>query len=166
MQKKEFKKSLLMAVAGLVVVAWFMTLRDSPESVGTMPQAGTPVAFTKVAKGQYSTVMERVNYIVTTRKGLVELWELVDESVPQPEIDFTKNAAIAVFAGAVQTAGYSIGVVGVHDTDKRTVSIQISKPAPGCVTAQVGSAPFELLVIPATTLPFTHQDIEVTTPCN
>ena len=128
-------------------------------------QSAVAVPFTSLVSGSQSKVAARVNYIITSSTQLNELWKMVDATGTPPKVDFNKDAVIAVFAGQQPTAGYAITVSKVTDSGARMVSITIRKPDSTCMVGQVLTAPYELVAIPATTLPLTHEDVSTTASC-
>jgi hypothetical protein len=125
----------------------------------------TAIPFTKVVEGTQSTVTTRVNYLITSSVGLSKLWKMVDATSTPPAVDFNTHAVIAVFAGQRPTTGYAIKVSEVLDSTSRLVSITVAKPDSNCMTGQSLTAPYEIVVVPATSLPFAHEDQVITTTC-
>lgn len=129
------------------------------------PAAAT-VPFTALAEGSRSEVTSRVNYLVETPEELARLWDLLQEAPPVPTVDFNTKVVAAVFAGEVPTAGYDIAVTEVEDTDSRVVKIELVKPDEGCVLAQSLTAPYQVIELPKTSLPFTHADTWTVKKCS
>lgn len=136
----------------------------SPSAAGNQVQAGA-VPFTTLARGTQSNILGRANYLITSSDELTKLWSIIDVATPPPEIDFKKNAVIAVFAGQQPTVGYAIAVSKVVDSSSRIVSVTLQKPDNTCMVGQVLTTPYEVAVVPATTLPFAHEDASITTAC-
>jgi hypothetical protein len=127
---------------------------------------GMPVAITTLAAGSHSSVTAPTNFIITSEDQLRELWKITDASGAAPDVDFNTESVIAVFAGTQTTAGNSIAVSSVADTaTERAVTISLTKPGGSCVVAQVTTAPYEIISVPATTLPLTHSDVVQTASC-
>lgn len=139
---------------------------SSPASVSESQTSAVAVPFTPLVSGTRSTIAERVNYFITSSTQLNELWKLVDAKGQPPKVDFTKEAVIAVFAGQQPTGGYAIQVSKIVDSTSRLVSVTIQKPDSKCVVTQSFTAPYELVTIPATTLPLAHEDIPVIKSCS
>lgn len=140
----------------------------SPSAVAESHSAMTPVAvpFTEIAEGTRSTVSTRANYLITSADQLTKLWAMIDATGTPPTIDFKNNSIIAVFAGNESVAGSAIAVTKIEDTNARTVSVTITEPSGACALKQKAAAPYEIISLPATTLPLTHQDtIATTTEC-
>jgi len=145
---------LLAVVAGV-----FMTSSDRGGP------AAVTVPFTALAEGSRSEVTSRVNYLIDTQEELARLWDLLQEAPPIPTVDFNTKVVAAVFAGEVPTAGYDIAVTEVEDADDRVVRIELVKPNESCVLAQSVTAPYQVIELPKTSLPFTHADTWTTKPC-
>lgn len=127
--------------------------------------ATATVPFTEIAKGSQSAVERRVNYLITSSSQFDELWKMVTATGTPPKIDFKTRSVIAVFAGQKPAAGYAIAVAKIEDTSTRVVSITLAKPSDGCMLAQSITAPYQLISVPATSLPLAHEDVSVTTTC-
>ncbi len=155
-------------IAIAIGVYFFLNGNFKNVSLATVSESQTStvaVPFTPLASGSRSTVVDRVNYFITSATQLSELWKMVDATGTPPKIDFTKDAVIAVFAGKQPTAGYAIEVSKVLDSSSRLVSITIAKPDGSCITGQSLTAPYEIVAVPATTLPLAHEDIMTTPTC-
>ena len=146
---------LVVAIGGVVMLG----PRQSGPAAATVP-------FTALAEGPRSDVSSRVNYLIETQEELDALWELLKEPPPPPTVDFNTKVVAAVFAGEVPTTGYAIAVAEVEDVDKRVVKIELTKPDESCVLAQSVTAPYQIIELPKTSLPFTHADTWVTKACN
>jgi hypothetical protein len=162
-------------VVGVAVVAigiggyLFLTGNFSSTVVPTTSQdqtATVTVPFTTLLSGSQSTVSTRVNYFITSPDQLSELWKMINATSTPPKVDFNKEAIIAVFAGQQPTTGYAINISKIVDSSARLVSVTIVKPDSSCITGQSFTAPFELVTVPATTLPLAHEDLSTTTKCN
>lgn len=138
---------------------------DSLQAAANTQSSATVVPFTPLAEGSRSTVTRRVNYLITSPDQLNKLWEMVDATGAPPAVDFKTQAVIAVFAGERPAAGYRIAVSKVEDAGSRVVSITIAEPGDDCMLAQTITAPYEVVAVPVTSLPFTHEDVSVTTTC-
>lgn len=161
-------------VLGLVLVAvvggayFFLYgpngLAGTSSAVNNIP---SPVAvpFTPLVSGAKSTVTTRVNYLITSADQLNKLWKMIDATSTPPAVDFNKNAVIAVFAGQQPTTGYAIVVAKIEDSTARNVSLTLAKPSANCVEGQIVTAPYEIVAIPATTLPLAHTDQTITATC-
>lgn len=157
--------TLLFFAAGaalFLAVAYFgATHMSGPAYTGP----ATPVAFTELASGNSAKVTTRDNYLITQQDQLEALWALLGTNAPLPSVDFAQNDVIALFAGNEPTAGYSIKVTKITDTNQRMVEIEVNAPGPTCVAAHTVTTPYQVLLIPKTNLAMTHRDTMTTTGC-
>jgi len=144
---------------------------DAPAAVtpvvNTPPPPPAPVAvsFIELAQGTHSTVGRRTNYLITSSSELSALWKMVDAKGQIPTVDFKTSSVIAVFAGTKPTPGYTIAVADVTDSETRMVTITLSSPDSTCFLAQVLTAPYQIIVLPTTSLPLAHTDVTKKTSC-
>jgi len=121
------------------------------------------VPFTEIAHGTRSTVSTRTNYLITSTDQLTKLWAMIDATGTPPSIDFSKGAIIAVFMGNASST-LAIAVTKIEDGPAaRGVFIMLTESA--CAVKQKNAAPYEIISVPATTLPMTHEDTITTTSC-
>jgi len=156
------------AVLGAFLIVYGRSGATAPQPAAGVVAQVVPVAavpFTEVAHGLKSEVMERNNYVITSSGELASLWKLIDATGTPPEIDFKKNAVIAIFAGEQPTTGYAISVAKVEDAGARIVSITLTMPDRNCATGQSLTTPYDIVAVPATSLPFAHKDIPTTKGC-
>lgn len=157
-------------VITLVAVGAFMFAYGIP--AGILPAgkdsqlAMVAVPFTELARGAQSTIGRRVNYLITSPGQFRELWEMVGAEGPAPDIDFSENVVVAVFAGEKPTAGYGIAVSEVEDADARTITVTLTEPGGDCVLAQVITSPYQIIQLPKTTLNLIHKDVSTTVGCS
>ena len=150
---------VLVAVAIGVIVMLGQSQAPGAQIPTTSQLAAVAVPFEMLAQGETSKVTDRVNYVITSPDELTRLWALVDATGTPPAIDFSTKSVLAVFAGKGPSA--HITVVHITDADTRTVAVAVAEPDTSCAKKAVVS-PYELVVVPTTTLPLTHKD--TTTP--
>jgi hypothetical protein len=90
---------------------------------------------------------------------------MIDASAARPDIDFSKDVVIAVFMGAEPTLGYSIAVASVEDGDNRAVAVTLTRPGGSCVLDKSVTQPYQIIVLPKTSLAFAHKDQVRTVGC-
>lgn len=134
--------------------------------IGHVGSTVATVPFTTLATGAQSAVTSRVDYLITSQDQLTQLWTLLQEPPPVPTVDFSTQVVVAVFAGQAPTTGYGIAVAEVEDASSRIVKVELTKPDGSCVLAQSTTAPYQIVELPKTSLPFTHDDIWTTKACN
>ena len=161
-------------MVALAVIGAFLIVYGRLGTAVPQPAAGSvaqpvsmaEVPFTEITHGMKSDVTERTNYLITSSDELKSLWKLINATGTPPKIDFNKNAVIAVFAGQQPTTGYSIAVAKIEDAGARIVSVTIAQPGNNCMAGQMLTAPYDVVAVPATVLPFAHQDILTTENCH
>lgn len=162
--------TIISGIALVGVVVWaavslggFSNTLSSTAS--TTQLSATIVPFTPLAEGTHSKVATRVNYFITSAADFQKLWTMVDATGTPPAVDFTTHAVLAVFAGKQSTTGYGIKVSKVLDSDTRLVSVIIEKPDSTCKAKASVTMPYELVVVPITSLPLEHEDVSTTITC-
>lgn len=127
------------------------------------------ISFAVLAEGQNAArVTERKNYAVYDEEEYARLWAMAygDDAPPRPEVDFSKDYVIGVFAGVRSSGGYDIAVTQVADSSSaRTVSIALTMPGEGCVTSQAFTSPFEIVRVAASSLELVRDETERTAAC-
>ena len=106
------------------------------------------VAFTTVARGADSQITAPREVIVRTADEWRALWK--DHSAASlPVVDFSRLMVVGVFLGTRPTAGYAADIVRVQSQGTGAiVEYREVQPARGGLTAQVLTAPFQLVSIP------------------
>lgn len=138
---------------------------NSSLAIANNNSSAVAVPFTKIARGDISTVTKRVNYLITSAAQLNELWKMVDATSTPPIVDFKTSAVIAVFAGEQPTTGYAIAVAKIEDSNTRNVFLALAEPDGNCIEGQIITAPYEIVTVSVTSLPLAHEDISSTTSC-
>lgn len=167
MQRNAFSILVVAVVAIAIGVALFVYVGD-PVSDTTPPNTpASPVSFIELASGAQSTETKPVNYLITSKAELAELWKMIDsgDDLIPPTVDFNRYDVVAVFAGSVPTAGYVISVLKVEDGASREVTVLTQKPGASCIAATVITSPYQIVQLPKTTLPMTHIDVEEVISC-
>ena len=111
---------------------------------------------------------ERKNIAAYDEEGFARLWAMahIEGSTPMPDIDFSKQYVIGVFAGTKSSGGHSIAVSRVSDSgDTRTVAITLTKPGPGCITSQAITSPYQIVSVPLSSASLSRTENTVETSC-
>ncbi len=135
-----------------------------PAAITENNPVATAVPFTKIAEGTQAAISTRTNYLITSADQLNQLWKIIGATSTPPEIDFGNDSVIAVFAGDKSIS--AIAVANVEDANSRMVSVTLAKMAGNCASKLKPATPYEIVSLPATTLPFMHEDIVATTSCS
>jgi hypothetical protein len=165
----------VLLLAAVIIGAWL--LYYAPPSISAFPHptvvyapskpaaqaAAVIVPFTELASGPVSNAKNQKNYAVLAKEDFADVWAATGKTPPAPAVDFSKQNVIAVFAGTKPTGGYAIKIEKVTDTaDARVISIVMTEPSKNCVTSDVVTSPFEVVAVPASTLP-PEKDVRVVT---
>ncbi|MDP2665589.1 MAG: protease complex subunit PrcB family protein [bacterium] len=165
--RRDFTGIIFIAVIAIAIgVYMFYSGQDASSTFPNNQPSAVIVPFIALAEGSRSKVESRVNYLITTQKELSELWKFLEEPPPVPTVDFNTKVVAAVFAGELPTSGYGIAVIEVQDADKRVVKVELIKPDESCILAQSLTAPYQVIELPKTSLPFTHTDTWTTKTCS
>lgn len=148
---------------GVGIAAFFYGGGAAPQAIGQQPAVNVP--FAELAKDAHSTVITRVNYLITSESEFIKLWKMVDAAGAPPKVDFSTKYVAAVFAGKKPTGGYGITVSKVEDANVRMVTITLAKPDAACILTQAETAPYQIIELPKTTLSFSHEDQTSTVGC-
>ncbi|MFA5141043.1 MAG: protease complex subunit PrcB family protein [Elusimicrobiota bacterium] len=99
-----------------------------------------------VLSGSVSGVKQARAIVVRTPTEWKRLWteHAAGKTAPLPEVDFSKESVVAVFAGERRSGGYRIAVEVLEDprTDAVTVLYDVRDPAPGGMTISMMTQPF------------------------
>lgn len=151
------------AVAAIVIGVLIFAYTTQTASKANTPMTASVVPFTPLAHGEQSSVDARVNYRITSSAQLSELWHTLKAAGTPPVVDFSTHEVLAVFAGPESSV--NIAVAKIEDTNQRMVSIALEKPAGSCAKKQVAASQYEIVAVPATALPLTHEDVVTTADC-
>ncbi len=150
-------------VAAVIGLLTFVFINNSTAPVAEEEDA--PVVFRELAQGDRSSVERRVNYLVYSEAQMKQLWELIGAVDAPPEVDFTTHTVIGIFSGKQPTAGYEIAADRIIDTETRNVSIITSRPGVSCLAAQTITQPYQVIMVPKTSLSYKLEYIPMTTSC-
>jgi hypothetical protein len=129
-----------------------------------------PMPFTVLAQGSRSGIEDERTVVILDEAALRSLWASHGAgSVPAPsppQVDFSGEMVIAAFAGAKNSGGYRLGIAGIEEKDRRIqVSLVLSRPGAGCMTAQVLTQPYVWAKIRRSLLPVEFQLSTVDIAC-
>lgn len=153
-------------VLAIVAGALLMNYAKGPSD---LPQEPAAAGFSVITDGNYATAVEkRVNYRIKTEDEFASLWNFLhaDDQIPVPTVDFEAHDVLAVFDGLHPTGGYDISVVAVEPIDGvLKVTILHEEPGTSCITTEVVTSPFELVVIPKSEAPIERIDLTEINEC-
>jgi hypothetical protein len=142
----------------------------APSAVTSMAtsSAYSVVSFDTLELGTQASTTARGYYAASDADGLAKLWAIAfGKKATVPAIDLATSQVIGVFAGMEPTGGYAIEVSKVVDSSTaRTVYVTLVTPGPKCMSTEQITSPYELITLPASTLPLAHVDATSTRDCN
>lgn len=139
---------------------------NRPIGAYEIPLSAVVVPFTELMRGTQSNVSTRTNYLITSTNELEKLWKMINAGGKMPTVDFSQNYIAAVFAGQKMTGGYAISVTKVIDAQGRMVTVTLTSPGSACIVTQSTTAPYQIIELSKTSLPFTHEDQTTMTSCS
>lgn len=116
--------------------------------IAAMLQAST--AMRPIDRGPQSGITEPRQVTVRSAAEWESLWQMHAPQRPLPPIEFARDMVVGVFLGSRPTAGYTVDIARVRDEGGTTiVEYRETLPRPDAILAQVLTAPFVLVAIPA-----------------
>jgi hypothetical protein len=97
-----------------------------------------------LAEGLYGSLETPFLFVARSAETYVHLQKFVENLPPESEIDFTRTAVVAAFAGTKNTGGYSVTVKKV--TDK--IRIDVIEPPKDAMTTDALTTPFTISLVP------------------
>lgn len=141
-----------------------------PSATSTLPAQPETVSFRVLDEGaNAANVSVRKNYAAYSEESFQKIWNMANgfDGKTPPNVDFSKEYVIGVFAGQKPTGGYSIVVTSVTDTgDTRTVAITLTAPGENCMVTEALTSPYQILAVPRSSALLAHADTGISTPCN
>lgn len=122
---------------------------QKPKSKTTKPMNNKPIAepvgeIKIIAEGFYGTVETPFIFAARSAETYEQLRKLVENLPPASEIDFTKAAVVAAFAGTKNTGGYSVAIQRTADK----ISIEVVAPPKDAMTTDALTQPFAVALVP------------------
>ena len=97
-----------------------------------------------IAEGAMSRVETPFIFIARDAKTYEKLRSLVEDLPAVSEIDFTKQAAVAAFAGTKNTGGYSVSIKQTGEN----ASVEVVKPPKDALVTMALTSPFKIALVP------------------
>jgi hypothetical protein len=119
-----------------------------------IPPPTPPPAAPLEWEGNDTSITHPGEVVVRSDHQWIEFWAEHHPHEPAPDVDFTQNMVIGVFAGPRPADQFIIRMVDIRTLpDRLTVDYQEKLPPPGTFAVDVTVYPYQLKVIPRTTLP-------------
>lgn len=111
------------------------------------------INFTSITHGDDSGYRKADRMVIGSKERWNGLWRKHTLDLlpppPVPEIDFTRDEVIAVFAGEKSSSGYSIRVAAVETSnDSEILIVKIRQDKPGKIAEDVITRPYHMVSIP------------------
>lgn len=97
-----------------------------------------------LAEGAYSKIEQPFVFTARSNETYAELQNLAENLPPVLEIDFSKTAVVAAFAGMKNTGGYSVTI----KNSAGKISIATLNPPKDAMTTQAITAPYKVALVP------------------
>lgn len=107
--------------------------------------AGKPMSdnIKVLAEGSYSKIEQPFVFVARSNETYTQLQNLVENLPSVLEIDFSKTAVVAAFAGTKNTGGYSVSIKSASGK----VSIDTVNPPKDAMLTQAITAPFKVALV-------------------
>lgn len=127
---------------------------EQSAQIASAPISATQVSFVALESGSYAQEgpAERTNIAARDEAAFAQLWRMAHgaQELAMPEIDFSSEYVVGVFAGEQPSGGYMVEVQEITDLgDTRTFRIAITAPGAGCAVTQALTSPYQLVRVPA-----------------
>lgn len=96
-----------------------------------------------IAEGFYESLETPFIFVARSEETYSQLQKIVAELPPAKEIDFTKSAVVAAFAGLKNTGGYSVAIRKTAEN----VTIELISPPDDAMTTDALTTPFNVSLI-------------------
>ena len=129
------------------------------EPVNETNQTSQNLTFETIEKGAPASGGElaRTSYVIHDEARFNELWsKWFGNESSAPDVNFSQQTVIAVFAGAKPSGGYSIEVTRIYELPDRVVVVaKLTTPSPDTMAIQVITYPFHIVKTEKITKPVT-----------
>ena len=100
-------------------------------------------------KGVHSNVDDAHQAVARNAAEWKGLWQGHSPDRPQPQVDFTREMVLAVFAGSRPTAGFGVEIVGTAEKNGTlVVQYRETRPSPDAIIAQIITSPYHIVAVP------------------
>jgi len=133
--------------------------KEISATLSTAPSAAAPAQTTEW-KGGSSAIASFRTAVITSDADWKALWAQHQQNQvpppPAPAVDFSRYTAVAVFEGSKPSSGYAVAITDI-ETGPETITVNYREQAPaaGTVNATVMTQPYDIRLIPKTSLPVT-----------
>ncbi len=124
----------------------------SPTPAGTGQSADVPLR--RIGQWTNTGIGETRRMVIRDANTWAAFWtDLGVSAGARPDIDFTRDAIIAVAAGQRRTGGYGVAISRISRSGgDLTVEVTETVPGPNCITTQALTQPVDVVAVPAAEL--------------
>lgn len=97
-----------------------------------------------LASGAHSNIEQPFLFVARSRETYALLKSFAENLPPEPEMDFSKAAVVAAFAGEKRTGGYSVAIKNAGEK----VSVEVIAPPKDAFVTQALTYPFQIALVP------------------
>jgi hypothetical protein len=113
-------------------------------TISRMPEM--QIVFNDYMKGTNCSHIEKKTYVIRDNEQLGKMWEKFGANMLPPEIDFSKNMIVVVFAGQFNTGGYSASIEKITESKTGfTVIIKTTSPSKDSPVTMALSQPYHMV---------------------
>ena len=97
-----------------------------------------------LAGGAYSAIEDTFLFAARSKETYALLKSFAENLPPESEIDFSKSAVIAAFAGEKRTGGYTVEI----KKSSGRITIEVKEPPKDAITTDALTYPFQIALVP------------------
>jgi hypothetical protein len=147
-----FVQTEIQSVKSLVIEAKTGLFHESPEAAGWNP------AQAPRWEGVSGPVAESQQDCVTVEQDFEAYWQLLQPGVPEPSVNFDREAVVLLFQGQKKSTGFGIELQKIQDGGVSQVLIYREKePGPFSMAKSQVTRPWAIMVIPRPSKPVVFQ---------
>jgi hypothetical protein len=135
-----------------------------------LPPPAPDGGYRVIAQGTHSGIESRRQIVIEDAGAFRTLWAEhaagTMPAPPVPEVDFSRDRVVAVFAGSQPTGGYALQPSppeAAHGRPK--IRFTLKRPGPNCMATQAMTQPFAMVRIPKSKSKVEIQVAETTVDC-
>jgi len=131
------------------------------EQVSFLPKSGTPIAYKTVVSDSFSNIETPREVVIRDAAAWNALWaEHSKTRIAAPEVDFSRNMLVAVFAGSGNAGCGTFDVVNVMSKDgKVLVEYEYRDMSPVAICLAVVTQPVRVVALPKVDAPVEFRKI-------
>ena len=114
------------------------TEKSKPKVTSSMNDKSSDSRIKVLAEGSYGAAETPFIFVARSTETYAELRQIVENLPPVAEIDFSRAAVVAAFAGTKNTGGYSVAVRNANGK----FTVDVVEPPPGAITTDALTMPF------------------------